>query len=735
MKGKTSGKAKLIILMLFVMVLLAIAIYARVVAKQISPVDEFYAIKGGNVNTANITFSINGTPSAPNAHITNITLWTNISGTWSANYTNTTVAAVGAVINRIFPHTDTSIFDFNLEDNLVFVWGAQVCDNKTNFINESVNIGTNAFGIVFDNKTGCTGVCNNTVVVKAGLGILSNFPVSSLDGVRNSTTSLSISGCKLNDSATGLFYCNQTKTIWNGTADNVDILIESNVLVDYTLVDTCVFSSNRTVFVHDAPNISITSPSDNQILNSSTVSINVTVKRGASQFGCDIYTNDTGSWAVEQGSFVAQNNTATISSKVITSPNVTLGVRCHESDNGNIFGWSDNITVAIDIDDPAITINSPADNSFFNVVSITNSSVTINLTVVENNEDSCTLRINGTDNATENYTSGISFDLSFNASDGVYLWDILCNDSIARTTETTNRTITIDSVIPTINRNINYSFIGTCKDFTVEFNSSEEVNLTFTYGTTSMAQTHRVVETDYARNQTVNLTFNETYETNFFTNATICDRAGNCNDTHTEMTIPSPVSLCEGWNLWSIYDTTINMSDLLIDTQSDFVYWWNNTPQEWVFVAPASTTRGSVNLGIGNMIHVFTSTNVTWFRNNSGTPAYDINVTEGHNYLPLYYGTSIGNLSYIQFRNSSGGNVTGPSFYGVGGLDFQIEFYDIYNNTGQEWHSSIFTWSRNNLTEVGGIRKEGLDTLHIFSDYNITANMTIGGQVFGNWSV
>ncbi|KKK99268.1 hypothetical protein LCGC14_2634460, partial [marine sediment metagenome] len=223
-------------------------------------------IRDGNVRSADyLFFEVNGTPGHANARIDNITLWTNISGTWQANFTNGTIGAINTIVNRIFNSTDTNIIESILTDNLVFIWGAQVCDNKTVYTEESVNLDDNAFGTIFDNNTGCTGACNFTVIVTAGRGFLANTPMTAITGVENSTTSNDISHeCRLNNSETGLFYCNQTRTIWNGTAQIIDTLIESNVLVNYTRENPCAFTVNRTVNVQQAPNITITSPTDGQ---------------------------------------------------------------------------------------------------------------------------------------------------------------------------------------------------------------------------------------------------------------------------------------------------------------------------------------------------------------------------------------------------------------------------------------------------------------------------------------
>ncbi len=730
-------KLKLMLIMAVVLSILSVMVYSRLVGDLTSPVNEFNAIKGGNVNTGNMTFIWNATPSHPTANISNGTLWTNISGTWKLNASNYTFAAIGAEVERQLTWLDTGILEADLPDNLVFVWGIEVCNNKSDYTKESITLDTDAFGIVFDNNTGCTGNCNYTIIVKAGIGFLSNFPASSLDGIMNSTTSrgLESSACKLNDSSVGRFYCNQTRIVWNGSANFEESIIESNILVNYTISDNCRFTENRTVFVNDAPSITINIPTDFQVFDSSTVSVNITVTGDSAEYGCEIYTNDTGTFRATSGSFVAVNNSDVVSPIVVTSENVTLNVRCFESESGNIHGWAENITILVDITNPDITILSPEDNSFSNQKhSSVDASVNISLNVTDYNADSCILRVNGTDNETISYENNVQFFMRFNASDGFYNWNILCNDTARRTTETINRSITIDTLTPGLNRIRNYSQLGNCKGFTVEFNATEEVNLTFTYGLTASSESFTEIEADFAINQTTTLTFNETYETDFFGNSTICDRAGNCNDTIPEMTITSPVSLCNGWNLWGVYDI-VNLVNISTQTAADFVYWWNNTPQDWIFYSSTSTTDSDVILRAGNSVHLFNSVNYTWFRNSTGTPQYDFNLTIGHNYLPLYYSTIMGNLSHIQFRNTTGGNTTdADNPYGNGSLSFNFTFFNVYNNTKQEWVSSIFSWQRNNDTIVGAPNKIGLDVLHVFAVANITVNMTSNGQVFGNWS-
>ena len=712
------NKTNLTFSMILLTVLMSLLAYAIVTVEYVNPIDEFTLIKEGAV-MENITFEGNATPSGSTGTIQNMTLWTNISGTWKANFTNDTISTIGLKTNRIFASENTSIFSADLTDGLVFIWNVEACDNISQFYNEDVSLSPNVFTI-FDNYTNTTGdglcnsSCNNAEIILAGRGRVINYPVSTLDGVANTTGEGLPGACTLNGSDNGYFRCNQTRENYNGSDGllSTQNLITSSVKVNYTISSTCRFvGANRTVFVEDAPNVTLNSPSDSSFSQDSTITFNFTVTGDSDTYTCHLYSNDTGTWA-EEGSVIANNNSYKLTTNVITAGNgIVWNVKCSEKANSNILGWGlNNFTITVDTVNPAITLNSPSDNAFVNFNISKGYSATINLTVSNSNADSCTLKVDGGDNVTKSYTSGTHFDLNFNASDGEYQWNVLCNDSAARTTETTNKTITIDTVTPGINRYLNYSN-AECKEFTVELNSSEEVNLTFKYGLTTLSQTYSSIEIDYAINQTVSLIFNDSYETNFFSNATICDRAGNCNDTIPEMTIPSPVPLCTGWSLYSIYDSVINLSDYRTASGADFVYYWNNTGQTWIFSSDAGSLNEDFSMGIGDVVQLFESTNTTYFRNNSGNPTYQVDITGGHAYFGLYDSYTFGNISHFVFLNETGGNQT-PQ-----GVEFQIDYLSGFNNSNQLYIDAPYQWTWNNDTKLGNIQN-GIDTLWAFIRYN-----------------
>ncbi len=295
--------------------------------------------------------------------------------------------------------------------------------------------------------------------------------------------------------------------------------------------------------------------------------------------------------------------------------------------------------------------------------------------------------------------------------------------------------------MPTLLRNVNYtSSAANCEGFTVDFNFSESVNATFTWGTSSMAQTHSLTETDFSINQTVTLTFNNTYETDYFANVSISDRSGNLNNSLPEMTITSPIPLCTGWSLWSVYDFAINLSDYRSASGADYVYYWNNTGQSWIYSSAAGSLNEDYNMGIGSVVQLYESTNNTYFRNTSVTSEYHVNITGGHAYFGLYHEYSFGNISHAIFLNESGGNITSNSteLFGAGGsaggLEFRINYLSGFNNSNQLYIDAPYQWSWNNATTLGNGYKNGLDTLWAYVNYNLSFNFTPNGFVFGNWT-
>ncbi len=534
------------------------------------------------------------------------------------------------------------------------------------------------------------------------------------------------------------------------------------VQLNATEITSYNVTSNWTTTIRIPPTVVLLNPSNNDRDSEREVNFNITsrsVVGGDTEYFCHIWDNSSGSWRERDLGYRVLNSTnSTVGTNLAhqfdNEGEFIYNIECEEKFNNLVSSFLTNVTnrsITIDTTDPVITILGPADNSYSNNDDVTTASVQVNVTVTDNNNVNCSLKVNGTVNNTGSYSGGgVNFSLGFNASEGRHNWSIFCNDTVGRTSETENRTITIDTSGANITQFSNYSTPNSCGSWTFEFNSTEEVNATFTYGLSSMAQTHTLIDTNFARNHTFNLTFNNTYETTYYINVSVCDRAGTCNGTSTdysEMLQDSPIMLCTGWSIWSVYDSSISFDSYFNASAADFLYRWNNTGQSWAFYSLASTTRADLNLIYGDAAYLFTSTNESYFRNKSRfqvNPYYIINITAGDAYFGIYDDYTFGNLSNGTFTNRTGGSLTSniSNFYlrgptsanNTGGLRFNFTWFYTYNNSAHSWMGYTAGFLENNNTAIGTNTKNGNDILWTYAEHNVTVNFSTSGAIIGNWT-
>lgn len=491
------------------------------------------------------------------------------------------------------------------------------------------------------------------------------------------------------------------------------------------------WNTNRTIHVDDAPTITQSNPSDSGTSTSADITLNISIVGDGDTYTCYTYSNDTGSFGQDGAFTTLSNNTATQYTRVFSAGSVLWNLQCFERTPGFdkypfVYGWGSNYTLTVDTGTPSVTINAHDDNAYLNA-----NSNNINITVDDSNPSACDLYINDTLNITDtSITDDTANLINWNASDGNYEWYVTCNDTSGNSASTTARTATVDTLFPQISSFANSTAAGTCVAWNEQITFNEDVNVTIHYSTTSGTDYgYTFINNSFDTTHNTLITFNNSYETTHYMNVTFYDRAGNFNYTAAQLTLSSPAPMCTGWSLYTLYDTSINLSDLYTDSGVDYVYWWNDTGQSWKYHSDATTTWGDQVLGIGEVVFFYEADNRTYFRNKTGTPSYRVNLTGGHNWIGLFGSEDFGNISYYQFKNQTLGNKTSAT-------EFKIEFLSAWNNSGKRYVNTIFEWSINNATAVLGAT--GLDTLWLWSDYNLTVNITPGndgtGGVYGTWS-
>lgn len=183
-------------------------------------------------------------------------------------------------------------------------------------------------------------------------------------------------------------------------------------------------------------------------INSSTESID----------WCAILSNRSGTWAT----------LANYTSGITNGTHFVRGISWVDTDN-NSAGWNvtcyngsqinstSTFNLGVDSNAPTITLDSPSDDSYTNI----NTSFITYTPSDSSNLDTCLFYANNTGTWAVNQTntscvSGTQIEVNITIgggilSDGVYIWNVVCNDSAKNTVwaEDTNRTLTIDTVSPT----------------------------------------------------------------------------------------------------------------------------------------------------------------------------------------------------------------------------------------------------------------------------------------------
>ena len=136
-------------------------------------------------------------------------------------------------------------------------------------------------------------------------------------------------------------------------------------------------------------------------------------------------------------------------------PNVSEGkhnwsITCVDNSTFDNFGYSSIWNFTVDISDPVVTLNAPANDSFSST-----SIVAFNFTPFDLNLEACVLY--GDFSGVWNYTDAVNYTVTSNEDnfiwknigDGTHIWNVLCNDSSGRSAfYEYNYTIKVDTTPP-----------------------------------------------------------------------------------------------------------------------------------------------------------------------------------------------------------------------------------------------------------------------------------------------
>lgn len=384
--------------------------------------------------------------------------------------------------------------------------------------------------------------------------------------------------------------------------------------------------------------------------------------------------------------------------------NKTWGVFCRAvsnySDYNRVNDTSNQRVLYNDQTAPVITVNTPPDGYYSS-----SSTLTINITVVDDNPSKCELWNNFNEsrfllNETRTYTNNTWFNFTpfTNAPDnstGV-VWKVICNDTEGFTTVAGNYTIYIDSTNTSISfgndvtslTNITYSYTG----ITIYWNTSEPTNGSFTYGpNVSTADGTATSSTTF--DVTHSATMDElTEDTLYYLNITSCDAAGNCNSSHGHSVLFG-FKVWPGWSWYPITESNMNLQNISYDSGASTISWFNETGQEFVSFINGSSSNSAVTLERGDAVALYSELGDVWrYRNDTNSTPVNISfsLVNGSNFIGILNATTFGELDY------SMGNLT----IGTGAGNSNISAMAYFNNTDNAWIGHFWNWSENNATTV-----------------------------------
>lgn len=282
-----------VILPLFFAILLALLVWAAPDATVSTPADKSVDLDG------NLTFT-GSVAAGSGRNVSNVSLWTNITGTWQVNSTNTSFVALAAEGQGFFDVQFLGII--NLTDGEDLLWGIEIKTNATDNIHNS------------------TFTENRTVYVEFPPTVSTNYPVDSQnisDSVFNVTVVPSSVWIDNNLNFTCDVFTNNTNNdlvllgrfdIPNGSSINNSVGGSENVsrviaAKCWEVQDDNVFAwaSNISVTLdRTAPTVSVSQNFSNDAASTSNVEINYTIT-DADPYVLHVFVNTTGNnWELNQ---------------------------------------------------------------------------------------------------------------------------------------------------------------------------------------------------------------------------------------------------------------------------------------------------------------------------------------------------------------------------------------------------------------------------------------------------
>jgi len=421
----------------------------------------------------------------------------NVTVTDTANNRNTTatrIVRVDTTAPQVGYGVGTDNDGTNFTRNSIF---ANVTVNETNFANITfklfnsgnsvINTTTYATQIFFINFTGLTnGTYRYNVTVTDGANTRTSAPTRTIgldtEGpsvvivepkAQTYVTNMSLAlNYSVSDAVAGLNSCwygldgGTNITLVCGTNATFNVSEGSHTMRVYANDTLGNLNSSSVAFSTSttAPSVQLTSPQDNQWLNSTlNIYFNYTPTDAQGISMCRLYGNWTGSFSINQTNTSLANATSNFFTANLTAyanGNYLWNVECNDTSNNIAFAQG-NFTIKFDTSLPQINYTSSTDTDGTN---LSRNWIFVNVSVAEANEANITFTLyNSTSSYNETtFTTAVRSINWTGLADGSYTLNVSVVDYASNKNTTATRTITLDTTNPnaTLISPVNGSFVS-----------------------------------------------------------------------------------------------------------------------------------------------------------------------------------------------------------------------------------------------------------------------------------
>ncbi len=218
-----------------------------------------------------------------------------------------------------------------------------------------------------------------------------------------------------------------------GTQDTFDLrVVEGDLEIDH-IID---------------PDVTLVSPLHNTHSSNSTQVFNCSANDDLMLANITLYGNWSGGWHANETKDVTGTSNSTTFTKTLSDGNYIWNCLVYDNDSNSAW-FTSNYSLLIDSSYPLIdyTTGTAANNA-----NLSQSSIYINTSVTETNEDTITFLLhNSTGEVNKTSFTDKTRSINWtNLNDGTYTYNVTVNDTAGNSNTTVTRTITLDTTAPTI---------------------------------------------------------------------------------------------------------------------------------------------------------------------------------------------------------------------------------------------------------------------------------------------